>query len=312
MSRILITPRGFAKYGFGASLRLQEVGFNLDINETGEPLPRDTFVEKAKLATAIIVGVDELNRDLLMECKNLKVIVKFGVGTDNIDLVTCKELGIKVGKCIGTNTNAVAEYTIGLMFCAARNIADNYSKVKLGSWIKPTGFELSGKTLGVIGFGAIGKRVARIAGNIGMKLIVFDPFMVNIDELKDIDIKLVDFKTLIENSDFITIHVPLTNDTANLISINEFKSMKGNAVLINTSRGGIVDERELYHALKNGDILACASDVFSSEPPTNDEWIRDLISLDNFILTAHIASRSEEAEKNTVDEATNQVIKLLK
>lgn len=119
----------------------------MDINDTGKPVPREVFMEKAKEATGIIVGVDELDEDLLRQCKNLKAIVKFGVGTDNIDLKVCEELRIKVGRCLGTNSNAVAELTVGMMFACARDLVANAITVKNGGWIKPTGFELKGKNL---------------------------------------------------------------------------------------------------------------------------------------------------------------------
>jgi lactate dehydrogenase-like 2-hydroxyacid dehydrogenase len=129
MKTILVTPRGYAKYGQEERKRLEELGYTMDINDTGKPVPRDVFVAKAKEATGIIVGVDELDGDLIRECKNLKAIVKFGIGVDNIDLPVCEEKGVKVGRCVGTNSNAVAELTIGMMFACARDLVSNAMEV---------------------------------------------------------------------------------------------------------------------------------------------------------------------------------------
>lgn len=311
MSTILITPRGYAKYGREAAKQLEGLGYELDMNCTGKPLPRDIFIEKAKKAAGIIVGVDQLDRALLQECQNLRGIVKFGVGTDNIDLEACKELGILVERCLGTNSNAVAELTVGLMFACARGLVGNAAGVKCGGWDKPTGYELKGKKLGIAGFGAIGKNVARMARGIGMKLMVYDIFELSKEVLKEYDAVQADLAQILEECDVITLHVPLTDDTRHMISEKEFEQMKSNAILINAARGGIVDERALYEALRQRKLYAAASDVFTAEPPSGESWVQELLAMEQFILTAHIGSRSREAEINTVNLATKHMIRLL-
>lgn len=311
MGTILVTPRGYAKYGSEAKKRLEALGYTMDINNTGKPVPRETFVQKAKESEGIIVGVDELDESLLHECKNLKAIVKFGVGTDNIDLSVCEEMGIKVGRCVGTNSNAVAELTVGMMFAAARQLVSNAIDVKQHGWSKPTGFELLNKKVGIIGFGNIGKNVARMAKGIGMKVYAYDVFDIPNDVLKQYDAEKTSVEEILKECDFITLHVPLTEDTKDMISTKEFQMMKNTAVLINAARGGIVNEYALYNALKDGEIYACASDVFTSEPPQGEAWVDELLQMDSFIQTAHIASRSQEAEINTVNVATDEMIRLL-
>lgn len=311
MGKILITPRGYAKYGDEAGKRLEELGYELNVNRSGLPLSREQFVESAKEATGIIVGVDECDEALLKQCKDLKVIVKFGVGVDNIDLDAAKTLDISVGRCVGTNSNAVAEYTIGLMFAVSRHIVAAGCDVRSGGWKKPTGVELYGKTIGIIGFGNIGKHVARIANGIGMKVFVYDVFDIKQEDLDTYNAKSTSVEDIIVNSDFITLHVPLNDETKNMISTKEFRQMKKSACVINAARGGVVDEKALYEALKNGDIFASASDVFTSEPPERTDWVNELIAMDNFILTPHIGSRSEESEINTVNKATDVMIELL-
>ena len=312
MDTILVTPRGYAKYGEKEKERLESLGYQVDINDTGNPLPREIFEDKAKKAAGIIVGVDRLDQDLLRKCGNLRAIVKFGVGTDNIDLNVCREMGIRVERCVGTNSNAVAEFTIAMMFACARNLISNAMDVKERKWTKPTGFELRGKKLGIIGFGNIGKKVARMARGIGMEIYVYDVALVEPKVLRSCGAVQKDLKEILRTCDFITLHVPLMEDTKNMISKKEFQLMKKNAVLINAARGGIVDEKALYAALKEQEIYACASDVFTMEPPEDKKWIRELLSMERFTLTAHIASRSEEAEINTVKAATNHMIDLLR
>lgn len=312
MKKILVTPRGYAKYGQEARKRLEALGFEMDVNETGKPLPREVFVEKAKESTGIIVGVDELDKDLLAQCKDLKAIVKFGVGTDNIDVDYCKEHGIQVGRCLGTNSNAVAEYAIGMMFNCARYMVSDAMCVKNGGWDKPTGLELTGKKLGIIGFGNIGKQVARMGHGIGMEIYAYDAFDIPQEALEPYDAKKSTPEEIYAECDFITVHVPLTPETENMISDAEFDKMKDTAILINAARGGIVDEKALLKALKEKKIFACASDVFTSEPPAKEDWVQELLGMDNFILTAHIGSRSKESEINTVNRATDVMIDFLK
>ena len=312
MGTILVTPRGYARYGSEARKQLEELGYDMDINDTGKPVPREVFVEKAKEAEGIIVGVDELDGELLHQCKNLKAIVKFGVGTDNIDLTVCEELGIKVGRCVGTNSNAVAELTVGMMFASARQLVSNAIDVKNHGWSKPTGFELLHKKVGIIGFGNIGKNVARMANGIGMETYVYDVFDISQDVLEEYHAIQTSVDEILENCDFITLHVPLTEETKGMISTEEFHKMKNTAVVINAARGGIVDEYAMYQALKEKEVYACASDVFTSEPPKGESWVEELLQMDSFIQTAHIASRSKEAEINTVNVATREMIRLLK
>lgn len=311
MKKIVITPRGFATYGQKQKQDLEEQGFEVVVNDTGKPFTPEVFAEYSHDAAGIIVGVDQMDAAFLANCPELKVIVKFGVGTDNIDLKVCEERGIQVGRCLGTNTNAVAEFAIGLMFTSARQIATNAQAVKKGEWVKPTGVELYGKKLGIIGFGAIGKIVAQRAAGLGMQANVYDLYQIPATDLDQYQVQQADLDTLLATSDFITIHVPYTEATENLIGAEAFDKMKNGCLLINTSRGGIVDEQALYLALKAEKIAAAASDVFLEEPPILEGWRKELFQLPNFTPTAHIASRSQEAEMNTVQRATELIIDYL-
>ncbi len=310
-NKILITPRGYAKYGITFRKELENAGFEVDWNDTEQQLPKKVFEEKLKEAIGAIIGVEDCNRELLQQCKQLKSIVKFGIGIDNIDQETCKELGIQIGRCVGTNSNAVAELTMGLVFACARSIVSNAIYVKNGNWKKQTGIELYGKKIGIVGFGNVGKNVARIANGIGMKVYCYDVFEIDKEELKKHNTTYASFNQIIRDCDVITLHVPLTEETRNMIAGEEFKKMKKDSILVNAARGGIIDEFSIYNALKNNEIAAVASDVWTTEPPKDEKWVLELLSMDNFILTAHIASRSKEAEIKTIERSTNIILEHL-
>lgn len=309
---IVITPRGYAKFGDEFKHKFTDLGYTLDINDSGLELTREQFLNKAKTATGIIFGVEQIDEELLNQCPNLKAVVKFGVGLDNVDQDACKAHGVKVGRCVGSNSNAVAELTMGLILNAARDIVPTAMQVKNGEWNKPTGFELSGKTIGIIGFGHIGQLVAQYAHGFNMHVLVYDVYNIDKDVLQKYDAMQVNLDDIYKNADVITVHVPLLDSTRNMISTDQLQAMKSTAVLINAARGGIVDEQALLKALKDHQIKAAAFDVFTEEPPKKDGWEQELLQLDNFTLTAHIGSRSHEAERNTVSIATDTMINLLK
>jgi len=311
MKRILVTPRAFHSYGAEAIKKMQEHGYETIVNDTGLQFTHEEFSKYAAEADGIIVGVDIIDKELLDKCNRLKAIVKFGVGTDNIDVEYANKLGIAVGRTAGSNSTSVAEFTIGLIFACARNIVYSAVDVKKGNWNKLTGIELKGKTIGIIGFGNIGREVARIASGIGMNVICYDVADVDEKVLKQYNATFETFDTLLGKSDIITVHVPLLEQTRNLISHKEIGLMKKSAFLINVARGGIVDEEAILKALRNKEIAFYAADVFSSEPPEQNEWTLELFSLDNFILTPHIAARTLEAEINTINMSTNTLLELL-
>ena len=306
--KIVVTPRGFAKCGLENAKIMQDAGFRVVYNDTGLAYTKEQFYQITNDADGIIVGVEQIDKDYIDAHPKLKAVVKFGVGTDNIDIKYCEKKGIFVGKTAGSNARSVAETAISFIFAASKNLIESIDNTRKNGWIKTTGYELFGKTLGIVGFGAIGKIVAQIAVALGMNVLAHDAFGVDEQIAKQLKVKIADFDEIIEQSDFISLHVPLTKETKNLISAKELNKMKSNAVLINTARGGIVSESDLYVALKNGVIRSAYFDVFTSEPPAKEE---PLLTLPNFYLTPHVASRSAEAEKNTADMATQIIIKAL-
>lgn len=305
---VLITPRGFAKYG-QAQLKIMEAkGLHVHYNDTGVAYTPEEFKALAADADAIIVGVDIIDQEVIDHCPSLKVICKFGVGTDNIDVTYAATKGIVVGKTIGSNSIAVAEHVIALMFADAKNMVSTVNEVKQGLWNKPTGYEINGKTLGIIGFGAIGKHLATFAKGLGMEVLVYDVFDIEDDVLTQYQVKKASLDDLYTQSDYLSLHVPLLPSTANMISTDTFKKMKKTACIVNSARGGVVDEAALYEALVKQEIRSACFDVFSIEPPKKEE---PLLTLSNFLLTPHTASRTEESETRTCEISTQVILDAL-
>lgn len=306
--KVVITPRGFANYGLDDVKRMEAKGIEVDFNQTGKAYSPEVFLEKCKDADGIIVGVDQIDRSFIEQCPNVKVICKFGVGTDNIDLQAAQDHAILVGRTVGSNSIAVAEHVVSLMFLASKNLFSTIQDSKQGKWDKPTGCELHKKTLGIVGFGAIGRYLAEFVKGLDMNILIYDTIDIPEDILQQYNVQSVSFDTIIEKSDYISLHVPLLDSTKNLIGEKELERMKSNACLINTARGGIVDEDALYHALKEHKIGSACFDVFSVEPPPVDS---PLVALPNFYLTPHIAARTSESETRTCHMSTDIVLEKL-
>lgn len=306
--KVLITPRGFANYGLDQIEVFKKNKIEVHYNDTGVAYTHEEFKALAKDVDAIIVGVDKMDKEMMEACPNLKAVCKFGVGTDNIDLEYAKERGIHVGRTIGSNSKSVAEHVIAMMFTEAKNMYPTIKQVKEGGWQKPTGYEISGKSIGIIGFGMIGKYLADFAYGLGMKVYAYDAFEIAEEEAKKHHVEIKSLDEIIETCDYVSLHVPLVESTKNMISTNEFKRMKNNACLLNAARGGIVDEEALYEALVNQEIRSACFDVFSEEPPQKNH---KLLTLDNFLLTSHTAARSVESEKRTCSMSTAIILECL-
>lgn len=303
--KLLVTPRAFAKSGKAQIEKLRKAGWDVHVNETGASYTRHEFIKYAKEADGIIIGVDIADKEMLSQCSNLKAIAKYGVGVDNIDMAYAKELGIKVSRTTGSNSLSVAEHAMGLLFALAKNTYSAVQDVKNGNWNKVYGFELQGKTMGIIGFGNIGKKLAQLAQGMNMKVMVYDIFPTDPVYAEENNIIPADFEQLIKESDVISVHMPLTPDTKNILNKHTFSMMKANAIVINAARGGIVNEEDLYEALTSKEIAGAGFDVFTQEPPKNTA----LLKLDNFILTPHIASKTKEADEKTMQMSVANILK---
>ncbi len=239
----------------------------------------------------------------------LRVVVRAGSGLDNIAVEELERLGVKVYSTPDSVTESVGELAVALMLSLARGVVRSAAALSRGEWVKHgvVGVELLGKTLGIIGFGRIGRVVARIARGIGMRILVYDVIKFAAEDLAGYGAEQVGLEELLARSDFVTIHVPLKEDTRLLIGERELRMMKPTAYLINTARGGVVDEKALKRALREGWIAGAALDVFSEEPPRDLE----LLSIPNLIATPHIGAQTREAQERASLEAARIVVEEL-
>lgn len=310
MKKILITPRSFSKARDKAEKLLKDYE-EIDIieNSTGHTLSEEEMLEACRDIDGIIVGIDPMTERVLRNAKNLKAISKYGAGLDNIDLYVAKELDIEVDRAVATNATSVAEVAVGLMFTISRGITPSAHSVKSGGWHRgdSAGTELYGKTVGIVGLGAIGREVARMSNGIGMNILGYDPYLKDGDFVDEYQISMVGLEELFESSDFITLHSPLTEETKHMVNRETLSSMKSSAYIINTSRGGLVAEDDLYDALIDGTIAGAAQDVFSREPAGEHK----LLDLPNFVLTPHIGAYTKEATERMVIQSTQNLIRML-
>jgi D-3-phosphoglycerate dehydrogenase len=244
----------------------------------------------------VVRSQTKVTREVIERAKKLKIIGRAGVGVDNIDIEAATQRGIVVVNAPGGNTISTAEHAIALIFAAARKIPQAYVSVKEGKWERKKfmGVELRGKTLGVVGLGRIGYEVAKRCKALEMNVIAYDPYIPK-ERADNIGVTLVDFETLLKMSDVITVHVPRTKETLGLIGEREFSMMKDGVIIVNAARGGIIDEKALFEAIKSGKVYAAALDVYEKEPPDPED---PLIRLENVITTPHIAASTREAQLN--------------
>ncbi len=243
----------------------------------------------------------KVRQDILDKAESLKVIIRGGVGLDSIDVAYATSKGIDVRNTPEANSNAVVELVLGMMLALARHVTVADQSMKAGKWEKKAlkGTEITGKTLGIIGYGRIGRMLAEKAKALGMQVVAYDPFVEDPD--------VVSFETLLASSDYISLHIPLTEQTASLIDKDAFAKMRRGAFLIQASRGGTVDEAALYDALVDGTLAGAGLDVFSAEPPEGT-LLEKLIGLPQVIATPHIGAATAEAQERVGSE----VVKLAK
>ncbi len=247
----------------------------------------------------------KIRQPLIDVCPNLKVIVRGGVGLDNIDAEYARSKGITVMNTPKASSASVAELAIGFMFALARSIYHTTATMKAEKWEKKAfeGVELGGKTLGLIGVGNIGKETAKRALGLGMTVIAYDPYVKEVP-----GIQMVGLDELLAKSDYISLHLPKTKESANMIGKAQFEKMKTGVRIVNCARGGVVDEEALYEALTNGKVAGAAVDVFAEEPPTN--W--KLLKLDNVIGSPHIGAATKEAQGRVGAEVADKLIEFAK
>ena len=248
----------------------------------------------------IVRSATKATKEIIDAAEKLKVIGRAGVGLDNVDLQAATDRGIVVMNAPAGNTISTCEHTMSMLLALARSIPQASASTKKCEWkrSKFMGVELYKKTLGIIGLGRIGREVARRASSFGMKIKGYDPY-ISKEAAEEFGIEVVELEEVLKGSDFITVHVPLTDDTSHMISDKEFALMKKGCRILNCARGGIIDEQALATALKEGKIAGAALDVFESEPPAADS---ELLKLENVIATCHLGASTEEAQVNVAIE----------
>ena len=308
MTRVLITPRSFVQSGQKALQLLEEAGYDLILNGSGRTFTEEEMIGQCSGVDALIVGIDPVTKNVIDHAACLKAISKYGAGLDNIDIGAANARGIRIDKAAGTNATSVAELAVGLFFSLARWIPLIASKNKAGGWERKRGIELKGKTVGIIGMGNIGREVARMCFGLGMIVVAYDPYILAEDQaLKDYSIRLEELPVIFQQADFISMHLPLTDETRNMVNRETLAMMKKTAFLVNTSRGELIDEQALCDALETGEIAGAASDVFSKEPPGDNP----ILSLDNFILTSHIGAFTLEANEKMAMVSAQNLIRMM-
>lgn len=303
MDKILISPSTFGKCSPEPVDILRKSGLELIFNPFGRRLTPSETISLAKDCAGIIAGVEKYDKNTLLMLKNLKVISRVGVGLENIDLVTAENLGIIIKNTPDAPTEAVAELTIGLIFNLIRCICQQDRLMHMGKWEKKMGVLLSEKTVGIIGIGRIGRRVATILKGMGVKIVAYD-INPEIEWASKYDIKLMPLNNLLAVSDIVTLHI---SHRGVLINERELNIMKKGSYLINVSRGEVVDETALCNALSTNRLSGAAVDVFENEP-----YSGPLTKLDNIILTAHIGSYTEETRLTMEMEAVFNLLEELK
>lgn len=266
---------------------LKNAGFEV-VQKTG--LSPEELVKAIPDFDGIIVrSATKVTKEVIEAGNNLKVIGRAGIGLDNIDLEKAKEKGIKVINTPTATSISVAELALGMMFCAARRIPQASISTKNSKWEKKKfkGFELYGKKLGIIGIGRIGSEMAKRAKILGMEIIAYDPYVKTSDYAN-----IVDLDTLLKESDYISLHIPKTNETEHILDKTAFDKMKEGVVIINCARGGVVDENALYDAINDGKVRIACVDVFESEPAKDNK----LFNLDQVIVTPHIGAQTKEGQ----------------
>jgi len=271
----------------------------------------EEILEKISTFNIIIVrSRTTVTKEMIEKADNCKIIARVGVGLDNVDQDAAKTKNIRVINAVEGAMNAVAELVLGLMLTLARQTARGDRAIRNGQWLKKElkGTELRGKYLGIIGLGNIGKRLGRIAHSLNMNIIGYDVMPIDEEFAKEVGLMKADLNTLLQSSDYISIHVPLLDSTYHLLDAQKMSTMKKTAKIINTSRGGVVDEDALYDALKNGTLGGAALDVFEKEPAIGTK----LAELDNVILTPHIGAQTKEAQSLAANVIAEKIVQILR
>ncbi|MGM9522420.1 MAG: phosphoglycerate dehydrogenase [Oscillospiraceae bacterium] len=305
--KILVTPTSMQPGKPSAAMdKLKAFTGDLVFNPKGKPLTEDELIPLLADCDGYIAGLDQVTEKVLKACPKLKVVSRYGVGYDAVDVKAANELGITVTNTPGANSQGVAELAFALIISLARRIPMLDRKTKEGGWVRSTGIELHGKTIGIVGLGAIGRALANCCTGFGMNIIAYDPY-INETYCKDHNIAVKTLDEVLTQSDIISLHLPLTDETRHMINAETIAKMKKGAIVVNASRGAIVDEEAAYEALVSGQLGGLGLDAFEVEPPVGNK----LMELDSVCATPHTGAHTYEAVENMQNMAVDNAIAIL-
>jgi phosphoglycerate dehydrogenase-like enzyme len=289
MTRVAVTSRSFSKNPELRAALCSEYE-NVVFNDLGKTLEGEELIHFLKDCDSCIVGLERLDATVLNQLPKLKVISRFGVGLDTLDLVEIQERKIKIAYTAGANKRSVAELVLALALTTLRNLSLVNQQLRTGEWKQNKGRELSQSTVGIIGLGAVGKDLAILLKAFQCDILIYDPHLNN-EFCETHQLTSMSLDNLLQQADIVSLHIPLNRETHHLLNAERLSLMKPSAILINTARGGLVDESALKQMLKTNQLAAAAFDVFETEPVVD----KQLVSLPNFFATPHIGGSTEQA-----------------
>jgi D-3-phosphoglycerate dehydrogenase / 2-oxoglutarate reductase len=288
--KVLVTATNYSELCAEAKQLLEDNGCEVIENPYNRPMTFEELQQFVPHVDAVVAGVDTWNESVFQLAPNLKVISRFGVGVDNIDLAKAREFGINVTNAPQINSNAVAELAVGLIINGLRNIVNLNNSTRKGNWDRFVGYELKGKNVGLLGFGNIAQSVAKKLHGFDVNFYAYDKYP-NVEKAKQYNVNIVSAEEVLAQSDIVSMHLPSIAETYHFMNDATFGMMKTGSYFVNTSRGPLVDETALYNALKSGKLAAAAIDVYENEPIKADN---QLFELNNIITTPHTAAETYE------------------
>lgn len=306
MGQVVVTPRSMSSPIHPSLDRLREAGYEVITPAPGKQPDEQQLIEALKNAQGYLAGVERISRSIIEAAPQLQVISRNGVGIDNIDMKAAREHGISVMRTEGVNANGVAELTIAHLFAACRRIDYHTSSLKAHTWQRRKGCEVKARTVGIIGYGRIGRIVGDLCRGLGMKVCVYDPF-VDIAAVESADVRFVTFSELLQTSDILSLHAPVPEGGNPLLDQVALDQVKPGVIILNTARYELLDVQAVREALDDGTVSVLTLDAFQSEPP--DDW--SLVDHENVLATPHIGGFTAETVDRVADAAVDNVLKVL-
>ena len=302
--RVLITPRSYGKTDLTFLEQIRKAGYEPVMNPYGRILQKEEMQRELADCAGLIVGVDPCSREVLEQAPHLRAIAKYGVGTDNIDLDFCRKNQIKVSVTTAANADSVADMTFALLCACARRLTVINDLCHQKNWVKVTVLDIFRKKIGILGLGAVGKGVAKRARGFEMEILAYDVYPDQ-EFAGQYGVAYTDPDTIFEQCDFITLNLPLRPETEKIVNRESLSKMKKTAIVINTARGGLVDDAALLDAVEKGMIAGAGLDVFNEEPPKDERFY----TLENIILSSHAAASSNGAVEMMTRMATANLLR---